>query len=790
MAIRYSSLDLGGADLFGICLSGTVSRTDKQNLLSLADRCLARGKLHLILDMTALGALGGGGARVLADFQLSLTSRGGEAVFVGAGKTVRHFLRQKFDDLPLRFFPSVAIAQERFTDPGYHWDPDAEELAAQLADAGRRAAEDDRGSSADAACGAIAAFEDELPDDADVDLDEAPRPAPSRGAPSRETASREAASREAATAAAAAPPPAATPDRAEVEARDAVQDVLDEFNGRDEPRSAAAGGRRKDHHYTSLAEAAAELGRWKPGEDDGEFAIALRNLLFSHGLAEESVLLTRHEDLLRDASQQWELPAEGSLAGQLLAAQGPLTMLDLLDGDLLPAESELLEHLTPDLLLPVRVGEGLVAVLLLMRGEGDREYTVAEHFALELLMRLLADALTGPAPAPAGAEAVAATDAPTAGPAPGVSGFSSTGAPWRPADAHEDALAEALMQLALKLPEAGDVDAFWRLFGRQVWTVLPMRSLGFVAPGSNRPRVVAGQGAAWDELDLGNDKLRHFLRAMELPVRAANLPNFFRQTRESLLAAGVDWIVGLNWQGEYLGTAMLGLESAYTSPDAPALLTEVFAEAARLLHRLDAAPPATDLDLEILRVLVEQNEKRCQGGHALTGAMLPHLRRLSRAMGFTSDQERDLLQGCLLRDLGLVGREDVLMGPRSAMDPTQWPRFRQHPTEGAALLRGLQAPQTVIDVVAAHHERFNGKGFPLGLKGRQIPLPARVVKVVENWIALVTGDAVRPPVDTTSATEILLADAGERFDPDVVAVFVRSLPAEPAAARAGLAPES
>lgn len=773
MAIRYTSLDLGGADLFGICLSGTVSRTDKQNLLALADRCLARGKLHLVLDMTALTALGGGGARVLADFQLSLTSRGGEAVFVGAGKTVRRFLLQKFDDLPLRYFPSVAVAQERFTDPGYHWDPDAEELAAHLVDAGRRAAEDDRGGDADAACGAIAGGDDDLLDEAEA-------------APGRTREADDAPGDD------AEPTVSTEPDDAAVEARDAVQDVLDEFNGRDEARPAASGGRRKDHHYTSLAEAAAELGRWKPGEEDGEFAIALRNLLFSHGLAEDSVLLTRHEDLLREPTQQWELPAEGPLAAQLLEASGPLTMLDLLDGELLPAETELLEHLTPDLLLPVRVGDALVAVLLLMRGEGDREYSVAEHFALELLMRLLADALAGPAAGTAQVGAAAAVGTTDAAPvlAPGASEFSATGAPWTPDDASPDALAEALMQLALKLPEAREVATFWRLFGRQVWPVLPLRCLGFVAPGLSRPQVIAGNGAAWDGLELGDDKLRHFLRAMELPVRAANLPNFFRPTREALLAAGVDWIVGLNWQDEFLGTALLGLESAYTSPDAPALLTEVFAEAARLLHRLDAAPPATDIDLEILRVLVEQNEKRCQGGFALTGAMLGHLRRLSRAMGFTAEQERDLLQGCLLRDLGLVGREDALMGPRSAMDPTQWPRFRQHPTEGASLLRGLQAPQTVIDVVAAHHERFNGKGFPLGLKGRQIPLAARVVKVVENWVGLVTGDAGRPPLAVDAALEAMLADAGERFDPDVVAVFVRSLQPDRASARAELAPES
>ena len=762
MAIRYTPLELDEPQLFGVGLNGTVSRADKQNLLALADRCLDRGKLHLILDMTALTAIGGGGARVLADFQLSLTSRAGEAVFVGAGKTVRRFLRQRFDDLPLRFFPTVAVAQARFSDPDYAWDPDAEELAADLCAADRR--DVDRAPDAEGEpVGAIAAFDDE-------ELD-AGSDAPAASTPNTASGNRWPS---------ASGHPAAPPRH---EARDAVQDVLDEFNGSDEEAPAGPGGRRKDHHYTSLAEAAAELGRWRPGEHDGDFAVALRNLLFSHGLAEDALLLTRHEDLLQDAQNQWALPADGSLAVQLAAAQGPLSMLDLADGDLLPSETELLEHLTPDLLLPIRVEDRLVAVLLLVRGEGDREYNVAEHFALELLMRLLGGAL---AEGSASVVAAAPVVAPAVTTAAGGSEFSPTGRAWTAGDAHGDALADTLMHLALNLPEANDVPHFWRLLARHVWPVLPLRCVGFVAPGVGRPQVVAGNASSWERLDLGDDKLRHFLRLMEMPVRAANLPNFFRQTREAMLEAGVDWIVGLNWQDEFLGTVLLGLEESFTGQNLPALLSEIFGEASRLLHRLDAGPVAADIDLDILRLLVEQHERRSQGPFALTDSMVGHLYRLSRAMGFTAEQERDLVQGCLLRDLGLAAREDALMGPRAVMDPTQWPRFRQHPTEGVSLLRALQAPQTVLDVVVAHHERFNGKGFPMGLRGRQIPMAARIVKVVETWVSLLTGDATREPVSVDEALEVMVRDAGERLDPDIVAVFVKSL--QPELQRAGSLP--
>jgi anti-anti-sigma regulatory factor len=735
MAIRYASLELDNTRLFGVRLSGTVSRDDKQNLLALADRCLEHGKLHLVLDLSELGAIGGGGARVLADLQFTLAARGGEAVFVGAGPVVRRFLRQRFDGLPLRFFPSLEMARERCLDPDFAWDPDGDEPATAHA-----VDERDRHGNApgigDDMVGAIAAVDDD-------ELAELPDSGEPAGADE-----------------------SALVDETFVEARP-VSDAAPV------PAPATgAGGRRKDHHYLSLAEAAAQLGRWKPGEDDGEFAAALRNLLFSHGLAEDALLLTGHGETLRDAQGQYVLPFDGTLASQLQAAEGPLTMLDLADGDLLPEESELLEQFTPDLLLPVRADDRLVAVLLLVRGEQEREYTVAEHFALELLMRLLADAVTEAPVAPAAPEDSSANDLPA-----GVSEFSHTGCAWTPADGHADALPEALMQLALNLPEATDLTQFWRLLARHAWPVLPLCRVGFLAAGVARPQLVAGAAPSWERLDMGEDRLRHFLRMMEMPVRTANLPNFFKQTREDLLAGGVEWIVGMRWQDEYLGTALLGLEPSFSAHDVPALLSDLFAEAARLLHRLDTGSATADLDLEIVRVLVEQHEKRSLGPFALTGTMVSHLHRLSRVMGLTVEQERELVRGCLLRDVGLLAREEALWGPRGAMDPTQWPRFRQHPTEGASLLRAVNAPQAVIDVVAGHHERFNGRGFPLGLREQQIPLFARIVKVVEHYVSLVTGDALRAPVSAEQAVATLLADGGERFDPDVVAVFVKALPA-------------
>ena len=109
MATRFKPLDLDNPRLFGIGLSGIIGRSDKANLLDLAERCLNKGKVHLILDLSELSSMGGGGAAILADFQKRLNTSGGEAVFVGAGEVVRRFLKIKFEGLPLRFSHSTIL---------------------------------------------------------------------------------------------------------------------------------------------------------------------------------------------------------------------------------------------------------------------------------------------------------------------------------------------------------------------------------------------------------------------------------------------------------------------------------------------------------------------------------------------------------------------------------------------------------------------------------------------------------------------------------------------------------
>ena len=332
-----------------------------------------------------------------------------------------------------------------------------------------------------------------------------------------------------------------------------------------------------------------------------------------------------------------------------------------------------------------------------------------------------------------------------------------------------------LLQLALDLPEAADRPHFWRIFCRHCWPVLPITQMGFLAPDRARPQIMAGGNDSWMGLDLKGEKLQLFLSSMERPVAVENMPAFFKSTRDELRDAGAEWIIALKWEDEHLGNVLLELDPGYLDPDPTELLEELFIETSRLLSRYHDSHDNADVNLELVRILVSQHEKSRQGSNALTGTMVKQVGRLARVMAFPPDQERDLVYGCLLRDVGLFDKtEDFPRGDRT-WSQEQRAMWLKHPEDGLGLLKEINIPQTILDAVKCHHERFDGKGFPQGIEGHAIPMVARVVAIAEHYAEMVTGADGQTPLSPVAAAELLRRSAGSRFDPDLVELFLKAV---------------
>ncbi len=762
MGMQFQPLKLANPELFGIRLTGAVGRADKTHLLELVDKCLDKEKLQVVLDVSELTNLGGGGAAAFAEFQSRLVSKDGEAVFAGAQEIVQRFLQKKFGDSPLRFFPDIESAVTGFFGPAGEAPTSKPESAA--------VAKDDPPQSQASKIPPTAKF-----------CEEVPCPAPLAEAETLESVEE-----------VAAEVGAVSFFGEEFEIDDMAEDGSDPSQAKDStvakpsmPEAAnetkdpphqpgkTESGRRRKHSYTSLADAISALGGWSAEGGERNFGQALDNLLFSHGLAESAIFLSRHGNSFGDVDGQHQIPASCSLAQQLHERGQPLTLLDIQDEDLKVQETDLLEELTPDIMLPVISDNKLGAILFMKRTAGNEDYSVVEHFALELLMRVL----SGEETSTPGQTSTVDNESEVSSTVDPSEDLDREDPAWEEPQNRDDSVAEVLLRLALDLPDAADHPHFWRIFARNLWPVLPMSSLAFLKPEKRHAQLMVGENGALQKVNFGLNRLKVFFKTMERPVATENLPDFFKDIRKELIEADVHWLVALSWEGEYQGLALFSLkeEVEVSGENIADLVNELFCETSRMLARFDGSHEDADVNLEIVTMLMGQREKRMFGSDEMTRAIVNQLRRLARAMGFPPDQERDLIYGCLLRDVGLMDKEDAIMGSPEHLDPVQWSLYRRHPEDGARLLEQLKLSPSIIEVVRHHHERFSGEGFPQALTGRSIPLTARVVTVVENYVGMIVGTDVREPVSPVDAARIMRDNLGMRYDPDIVDLFLRAV---------------
>ncbi len=131
----------------------------------------------------------------------------------------------------------------------------------------------------------------------------------------------------------------------------------------------------------------------------------------------------------------------------------------------------------------------------------------------------------------------------------------------------------------------------------------------------------------------------------------------------------------------------------------------------------------------------------------------------------------DFLFGCLLHDVGKIGvPEKILMKP-GALTDDEWEVMRRHPQTGARVVRPLGMGPVVTDVVLYHHERWDGRGYPDGLAGDEIPLAARIFSVCDALEAMTAARPYRGPLPVSVAFERVKIEAGHQFDPDVIAAL-------------------
>jgi putative nucleotidyltransferase with HDIG domain len=127
--------------------------------------------------------------------------------------------------------------------------------------------------------------------------------------------------------------------------------------------------------------------------------------------------------------------------------------------------------------------------------------------------------------------------------------------------------------------------------------------------------------------------------------------------------------------------------------------------------------------------------------------------------------------GFLLHDIGKVAISDAILHKEGPLDAAERARMVEHPVIGAEIVRDIDFLEGAIEVVRHHHERWDGAGYPDGLAGEQIPLTARIFAVADVFDALTTNRPYRQASPWAQAREMITAEAGKQFDPQVVEAF-------------------
>ena len=147
--------------------------------------------------------------------------------------------------------------------------------------------------------------------------------------------------------------------------------------------------------------------------------------------------------------------------------------------------------------------------------------------------------------------------------------------------------------------------------------------------------------------------------------------------------------------------------------------------------------------------------------------------RIGQEMGIDDSCLEDIETAALLHDAGKVGVPDAILRKAGPLEPKEWAVMKMHPEYSWAVLRLVPGLERASLFALHHHEKFNGTGYPAGLKGEDIPIGARIVSVIDAFDAMVAERPYKKGLPCEEALRRLIVDSGSHFDPAVVQRFIR-----------------
>ena len=211
---------------------------------------------------------------------------------------------------------------------------------------------------------------------------------------------------------------------------------------------------------------------------------------------------------------------------------------------------------------------------------------------------------------------------------------------------------------------------------------------------------------------------------------------------------------------------LLLIESAFKSIDQMKMIKTINTELQESQGRLERAYLES---IETLRYTVEAKDAYTRGHSDRVSA---YSVLIGEKLGLSEEELKTLRIGALFHDIGKIGISDAILLKQSKLTDDEYSEIKNHPSIGKHILSNATIFSDLVPIVYHHHERYDGKGYPKGLKGDEIPLLARIVSVADSFDAMTSRRSYREEMDFEYVRSEIERCSGTQFDPEIAKVFL------------------
>jgi hypothetical protein len=183
--------------------------------------------------------------------------------------------------------------------------------------------------------------------------------------------------------------------------------------------------------------------------------------------------------------------------------------------------------------------------------------------------------------------------------------------------------------------------------------------------------------------------------------------------------------------------------------------------------------------LSVIGALIGALEAKENARAAQAARTMTHALAIAERLGLSEDECAAVKLGALFHDIGTIGVPESVLRKPGSLDEREWSEVKAHATIGANLLSNVPMLERVRPIVLSHHERYDGTGYPRGLREDQIPLAAQIVAVADAYQAMTAERPYRSAMSSKTALKELRANAGTQFNPVVVEAFIATFESKP-----------